>query len=58
MSNPKAKYVCTSCQFIYDPFIGDPDSGVSAGTPFEDIAEDWVCPVCQACKSDFKIFEN
>ncbi len=48
------KYVCTVCGYIYDPEKGDPDSGISPGTKFEDIPDDWVCPVCGAGKDDFK----
>jgi len=39
------KYVCQVCGFIYDPEVGDPDNGVAPGTPFEELPEDWVCPV-------------
>lgn len=48
------KYVCTVCGYVYDPEVGDPDGGIPAGTPFEDIPNDWVCPVCGAAKSDFE----
>ena len=47
------KYVCDVCGYIYDPKEGDPDNGVEPGTAFEDIPDDWVCPVCGAPKSDF-----
>jgi rubredoxin len=47
------RYVCNACGWIYDPAIGDPDGGVAAGTPFEKIPEDWVCPQCGVGKSDF-----
>jgi flavin reductase (DIM6/NTAB) family NADH-FMN oxidoreductase RutF/rubredoxin len=50
-------YICTICGFVYDPEIGDPEHGVAPGTPFEEIHEDWVCPVCAAAKSFF-ISEN
>ena len=40
------KYICTVCDWVYDPEVGDPESGIAAGTAFEDIPEDWVCPVC------------
>ena len=40
------KYRCTVCEWIYDPAVGDPDGGIAAGTAFEDIPEDWVCPLC------------
>jgi flavin reductase (DIM6/NTAB) family NADH-FMN oxidoreductase RutF/rubredoxin len=44
---------CTACGYIYHPEVGDPDSGISPGTPFENIPDTWVCPVCGASKSDF-----
>jgi flavin reductase (DIM6/NTAB) family NADH-FMN oxidoreductase RutF/rubredoxin len=47
------KYVCNVCGYIYDPKEGDPDNGVEPGTAFEDIPDEWVCPVCGASKSDF-----
>lgn len=47
------KYVCDVCGYIYDPAAGDPDHGVAAGTAFEDIPADWVCPVCGASKDQF-----
>lgn len=40
------KYICTPCGYIYNPAVGDPDEDVAAGTAFEDLPEDWVCPVC------------
>jgi len=49
-----AKYRCTVCGYIYDPELGDPDGGIKPGTPFEEIPDDWVCPVCGAAKSDFE----
>jgi flavin reductase (DIM6/NTAB) family NADH-FMN oxidoreductase RutF/rubredoxin len=48
------KYVCTVCGWIYDPEKGDPDGNIKPGTKFEDIPDDWVCPVCGASKSDFE----
>ncbi len=48
------KYVCTVCGYIYDPEEGDPDNGVSPKTAFEDLPDDWVCPVCGAGKEDFE----
>jgi flavin reductase (DIM6/NTAB) family NADH-FMN oxidoreductase RutF/rubredoxin len=48
------KYVCTVCGYVYDPVKGDPDSGIAAGTAFEDIPDDWVCPVCGAGKDAFE----
>ena len=49
-----AKYKCKICGYIYDPAAGDPDNGVKPGTAFEDIPDDWVCPVCGAAKEDFE----
>ncbi|HVQ00467.1 MAG TPA: rubredoxin [Candidatus Thermoplasmatota archaeon] len=48
------KWECLVCGYIYDPQNGDPDSGVNPGTAFEDLPEDWVCPVCGAPKDQFK----
>ena len=48
------KYECTVCGYIYDPEKGDPDGGVKPGTRFEDIPDDWTCPVCGASKDQFK----
>lgn len=47
------KYECNLCGYIYDPAVGDPDNGAPAGTAFEDLPEDWVCPLCGAGKDDF-----
>lgn len=47
------KYQCVICGYIYDPEIGDPDSGLAPGTAFEDILDDWMCPVCGVTKKDF-----
>ncbi len=47
------KYICDVCGWIYDPAVGDPDGDVAAGTAFEDIPDDWVCPECGADKSQF-----
>jgi rubredoxin len=51
------KYRCTICGYVYDPAIGDPDGGIAPGTPFEQIPNDWVCPVCGASKEDFEPIE-
>ncbi len=49
-----AKYECTVCSYVYDSEEGDPDNGVEAGTAFEDIPEDWVCPLCGVGKDMFE----
>ena len=48
------KYVCTLCGYVYDPEKGDDDGGIAQGTSFEDLPDDWVCPICGAGKSDFE----
>ena len=48
------KYKCTLCGYIYDPKIGDPDSGIAPKTPFEELPDSWTCPQCGASKSDFE----
>lgn len=48
------KYQCTVCGFVYDPEEGDPDGGIAPGTAFEDIPDNWHCPVCGVSKSDFE----
>lgn len=47
------KYQCP-CGYIYDPALGDVDHGVAAGTPFNELPADWVCPVCGAPKDIFE----
>jgi rubredoxin len=49
------RHKCLLCSYIYDPAKGDPDAGVEPGTAFEDLPEDWVCPLCGAGKQFFKI---
>jgi flavin reductase (DIM6/NTAB) family NADH-FMN oxidoreductase RutF/rubredoxin len=51
------KYRCVVCDYIYDPALGDPDSGIAPGTPFEQIPDTWVCPLCQVDKSNFEPFD-
>ena len=53
-----AKYQCTVCGYIYDPELGDPDGDIKPGTPFEQIPDDWVCPVCGASKDQFEKVEE
>jgi len=48
------KYVCTVCGYIYDEAIGNPENGIKPGTKWEDIPEDWTCPLCGAGKSEFE----
>ncbi|WP_017651465.1 rubrerythrin family protein [Fortiea contorta] len=52
------KWICRQCSMIYDPVAGDPDSGIAPGTPFEQIPDDWHCPICGASKKTFKLLEE
>lgn len=47
------RYVCEVCGYVYDPAEGDSEAGIPAGTPFSDLPEGWICPVCGADKSQF-----
>lgn len=47
-------WVCEVCEDVYDPRLGDPDGGIPVGTPFADIPDNWVCPVCGARKKEFR----
>jgi rubredoxin len=48
------KYLCLACGYIYDPEEGDSASGIEPGTSFEDLPDDWVCPLCGVGKSMFE----
>ena len=48
------KWKCSVCDYIYDPKEGDAEGGIAPGTPFEDINDDWICPVCGVDKSEFE----
>jgi rubredoxin len=48
------QYKCLVCDYVYDPAVGDPANGVAPGTAFEDIPDDWVCPVCGVPKNQFE----
>ena len=48
------KYQCEICGYVYDPEEWDPEGGIAPGTHFEDIPEDWVCPVCSVGKDEFE----
>jgi rubredoxin len=52
------KWQCTVCDYIYDPELGDPDSGIEAGTAFEELPDDWVCPECGVGKDMFVELED
>ena len=54
VASKMAKYRCTVCGYVYDPEVGDPDGDIKSGTPFEEIPDTWVCPVCGASKDQFE----
>ena len=47
------QWICKVCGVIYDPTVGDHESGIAAGTPFEAIPDDWTCPICGTRKANF-----
>ncbi|HHB92622.1 MAG TPA: rubredoxin [Thioploca sp.] len=53
MSNEYESYRCITCNFIYNEIDGLPEEGIAPKTRWEDIPEDWVCPICKVSKSDF-----
>lgn len=55
--NKMKKYKCVVCGYIYDPAAGDPDSGIAPGTAFEELPDDWTCPICGVGKEDFEPVE-
>jgi len=61
MNNQKGvtmtKWRCLICGYIYDPEEGDPTSGIKPGTAFEELPDDWVCPICGATKDQFEKIE-
>lgn len=50
------RYVCLVCDYIYDPEEGDPVGGIKPGTSFEDLPDDWFCPICGVGKDQFEEF--
>jgi rubredoxin len=47
------KYVCDICLWVYDPAIGYPDGGIAPGTKWEDVPDDFLCPICGVEKDNF-----
>lgn len=48
------KYICTVCDYVYDPEMGDPENGIEPGTSFEDLPEDWVCRYVESEKKNLR----
>ena len=55
---PGMKYVCSVCDYVYDPAVGDPDNGIEPGTAFGALPDDWVCPECGVEKEEFEPYED
>ena len=53
-----AAYVCALCGYEYDPQNGDPENGVPEGTEFEDLSDEFTCPLCGASKEDFELVKD
>lgn len=51
------KYQCLTCGYVYDEALGEPIDGISPGTRWEDVPDDWTCPECGTPKSDFDMVE-
>jgi len=52
------KWRCTTCETVYDEAAGLPEYGIAPGTPFEDLPQNWVCPVCGTPKDDFELMPD
>lgn len=52
------KYICPTCDYVYDPEIGDEENGIPPGTSFEDLPDDWTCPDCNEPKEEFAPVEE
>lgn len=52
------KYICEVCGWVYDEELGDPDNGIAPGTKFEDLPDDFVCPLCGVDKDSFSLEES
>ena len=51
-------FVCELCGYVYRPIVGDEENGIEPGTDFEDLPEDWTCPLCGAGKEDFEATDS
>jgi rubredoxin len=58
VSEADGLWICMACGFIYDPAEGDPDGGIPPGTPFADIPDTWICPLCGVRKDEFEPYDG
>lgn len=52
------KYICKVCANIYDPVKGDTEGGIPPGTPFENLPDNWICPVCGSSKDKYEFLSQ
>ena len=52
------KYICDVCNWVYDEELGDPDNGIAPGTRFEDLPDDFECPLCFVGKDEFSKLDD
>ncbi len=57
MNPQKDRYICANCGYVYDPLAGDPMNAIVPGTPFVELPDQWVCPMCYATKEQFDLFD-
>ena len=57
-TDSETKYECTICKYIYNPKYGNERAGVHANTSFDNLPENWVCPVCGEKKDVFEIYQD
>ena len=58
IQNSETKYECTICKYVYNPKYGNERAGVHANTSFDNLPENWVCPVCGEKKDVFEIYQD
>ena len=58
MATDSTKWACMFCGYVYDEAVGCPESGIPPGTCWENLPEDWCCPMCSAEKDDFELMED
>ncbi len=51
------KYICVNCGYIYDPAVGDDTQDIGPGTSFDDLPDDWKCPLCYVGKDQFDPYD-
>ena len=57
MNPQKDRYICANCGYVYDPLTGDPMNAIVPGTPFVELPDQWVCPMCYATKEQFDLLD-